>query len=191
MIQNVEATTAIDMLRHWAVAEIISDRWPEYFRMIPSELIAKVRSRQLDSLVETEWHVLTEVIIAVRSPLLKDLPELRLDWYRADLAIDQLRDVRIVAFAPLVAEAPSRLLGDLPSTQAGERGLQGAPFELSRMTGRPIFVAPSLWGPYCLVEGYTRCTTMLANYRAGTLSAATFPMILGVGERVATWRWWR
>jgi len=63
---------------------------------------------------------------------------------------------------------------------------------------RPIAVGPSLDGPLCLMEGYTRLASILRDHRAGICSTPEVEMFVGIAPLIETeWtsvqgnhRWW-
>src|SRR5262245_28934793 len=94
-----------------------------------------------------------------------------------------------------VSKAPSRSFGDL----AGSRTVQGRVPEFrgfSTSIERPIAIAPSFSGAFCLLEGYTRCAAIVRDHRAGLSTLEAVPMIVGVCPRALEWTngqghpWW-
>ncbi len=178
-------------MRAWAIAEATSQKaalgkavaegW------CPPEMREKLLSGRYAALTETEWQALERVILQSRGPLLQG--------FEGHVPVEVLRQMRFFDLPDWTAKAPSRNLGDL----CGERHLPGREPEFRGFfTGieRPIAVGPSLQGPFCLVEGYTRCGAILRDHRAGLSQVERVPIIVGITPRIAEWsdgqghRWW-
>lgn len=150
-------------------------------------LLSGGRQRELDTL--------ERCIAQYRAPLTTGLLTLQLEWYEGAVRVDALRTMRFFNMPEWTAKAPSRLFGDL----VGVRTLDGNAPEFRGFTTsieRPIAVGPSLDGPLCLVEGYTRCGAIVRDHGAGLSTIEQVPMIVGITPRIkewsngAGWRWW-
>jgi len=158
---------------------------------------AKLRTARLNELTEADWVSLKRAIIAVRSPFLVSLIALAPDWYVGHLSIDAVAAMRFANSDDWPQKWPSRVFGDL----AGARHLPGRTPEFRgfRTTiERPIAVGPSLDGPFCLMEGYTRLACILRDHRAAIRSTPDVELFVGVATLIETeWtnvagnhRWW-
>ena len=118
--------------------------------------------------------------------MLGGLLSLRPEWYEGDIPAAELADMRFFDLPDWTAKTPSRNFGDL----VGMRHLPGSEPEFrgfSTRIERPIAVAASLEGPFCLVEGYTRCGSSLRDHRAGLANLDRLPIIAGITPRIAEW----
>lgn len=192
----VDETT---VLRAWAIAEAMSQKTPlgkavARGRYLP-EMTEKLLSGRHEALSDSEWRALERDIVETRSALLQGLNALHPQWYEGHASAELLREIRFFNLPDWTAKTPSRRLVDL----SGDRNLPGREPEFrgfSTSVERPIAVGPSLDGPLCLVEGYTRCCAILRDCRAGLLQVQQVPMIIGITSRIREWtngqghRWW-
>ncbi len=180
------------MLRNWAIAEATSAQkeMSEVVAGWPAETQRKLHAGEQDALSEDEWRMLEAAIVLTRQPLLVGLLWLQPQWYQGEVPVEMLADMRIINFSPFVQKAPSRKLSDLAEARPGGATDAKSEFSLDKMVGLPIAVGLSLDGPFCLVEGYTRCCTILRDYKGGTFSHRQVPLIVGVSERIVEWSWW-
>jgi hypothetical protein len=192
-LRSWEMWTPVDrkrMLRAWAMAEVTNPRWAHNLAGVgwPSELQAKMKADDWAALTEAEWESVEDVIAQLRASLLDGLLQLQPRWYEGELAIEAVAQMRIMAYPPFVANAPSRRLVDLAEV---ERGASSGPPEFLRayMVGTPIAVAPVVGGPFTLVEGYTRCCRALRDWNSARFDGLPIPMLIGVTERIGEWSW--
>ena len=187
--------TESSVLRAWAIAETTTEKAPLRQAVREGRLRDKLLGGRSDDLSEPEWQALERAILQTRGPMLTGLLSLRPDWHEGDMPVSRLADMRFFNVPAWTAKTPSRNFGDL----AGRRHLPGVEPEFrgfATRTERPIAVAASLDGPFCLIEGYTRCASLLRDHRAGMASREQVPMVVGVTPRIAEWSdgrghpWW-
>ena len=194
-LRRTTGWTRIDqfkMLRNWARAEATSPQreMSEVIGGWPAETQRKLYAGQHEALSEAEWRMLEAGIVLTRQPLLVGLLWLQPQWYQRDVPVEMLADMRIINFSPFVQKASSRKLADLAEAERGGATAGKSEFSLDKMVGLPIAVGLSFDGPFCLVEGYTRCCTILRDYKDGTFQHRQVPFIVGVSERIVEWSWW-
>jgi hypothetical protein len=134
-----EMWTPVDrkrMLRAWAMAEVTNPRWAHNLAGMgwSSELQAKMKADDWAALTEAEWEIVEDVIAQLRAPLLDGLLQLQPRWYEGELAVEAVAQMRIMAYPPFVANAPSRRLVDLAEVERGASS-----------------------GPPCVHGGHTHC----------------------------------
>ena len=180
------------MLRNWALAEATSGQtgMSQVVAGWPAETQHKLSTGQHDSLSENEWRMLEAGIVLTREPLLIGLLWLQPQWYRGEVPVEMLADMRIINFSPFVQKAPSRKLADLAEAERGGGRGAKSEFSLDKMVGLPIAVGLSLDGRLCLVEGYSRCCRILRDHKDGIFQHRRVPFIVGVSERIVEWSWW-
>ncbi len=181
-----------EMLRNWALAEATSGQ-TEMSHVVagwPAETQRKLQTGQHDLLSEGEWRMLEAGIVFTRQLLLVGLLWLQPEWYRGEVPVETLADMRIINSPPFAGKAPSRKLADLAEAERGGGTASQSQFSLDKMVGLPIAVGLSFDGPVCLVEGYTRCCTILRRCKDGTFQHRRVPFIVGVSERIMEWSWW-
>lgn len=197
MIQNLEKISEKEMLRDWAFAEATSIRRMPYLKKTLGEtLLEKLKTADASLISEPEWESLEAMIRKNRAELLDGLLNIEIEWFRGDLSVSDLKELRIMNWEPFVTLAPSRNLVDL--VRAFERGempprhhefaanLQRIKenFAIEKMKGRPIFVGRSKEPPYILVEGFTRLSALLL----GGIRVNLLPIILGVSRNIERWK---
>jgi len=155
----------------------------------------KVFGGRAETLTAQEWRLLENGIRQYRAPILNHLSTLGVEWFDGQIPVTALAVMRFFNLPQWVTKAPSRSFGDL----AGRRQLPGSAPEFrgfSTMIERPIAVGPSLAGPLCLLEGYTRCGALVRDDRAGLSPLESIPIIVGVCPRITEWTngaghlWW-
>jgi hypothetical protein len=188
----------VTVLRAWAIAEATSGKEGfahAFAEQAPQPMRANVLNRHVESLTADEWRVLEVNIRQYRAPMLDHLLALGVDWFDAQLSVGALENMRFFNLPQWVSKAPSRRFGDL----AGSRTVPGLAPEFrgfSTSIERPIAVAPSPCGPFCLLEGYTRCGAIVRDRRAGLSTLEVVPVIVGVCPRALEWtngqghQWW-
>ncbi len=186
------------VLRAWAIAEATStkNQLGQQIAVLAPAASRKIQARELDRLTENDWQTLEQAIVKVRAFLLKTLIALEPEWYEGNIGFEALAAMRFFDLPDWTSKTPSRIFGDF----CGERHLPGREPEFRGFRTSiecPIAVAPALDGPLCLIEGYTRCATILRDHRAGLSTIQEVPIILGVTSRITTaWtngrnhRWW-
>lgn len=186
-----------EMLRAWAVAEIRSRRGPQMVAAgaLPQRLLEVCLVQEFDALSPADWEAIENVIVDSRGALLSGLLLLNVQWYTGDLTIAEARHLRCFNLRAYLEKAPSGMLMDL----AGRRYLEGVEPEfrgLETDLEMPIAVGPSLAGPFCLVEGYSRTASWLRDHAAGIPSKDALPFIIGTSSRIHHWahprghKWW-
>ncbi len=187
------------VLRAWAIAETTSNK-TELGKAVregrcPAELRDKLLGARDVELTEPEWQVLERAILDSRGALLRQLVDLRPEWYEGEVPVGSLEQLRFFNLPEWVAKAPSRNFGDLVGTRS--QGGNAPEFRgFATRTERPVAVGAGLEGLLCLVEGYTRCGCLLRDYRAGLSSVERLPIIVGVTPRIQEWSngqghlWW-
>src|SRR6266516_2119723 len=199
-MRNIVPGSERDLWWNWAIAELDSTRFGEAFRYwIPVELQTKVHANRREALTQSDWDRLKAAVLNIRFPILLDLLQLGIVWYRGELDPSDLPDVRIMNYEPHVRLAPSRTLSafsaalDAGRSPPGEGGF-GENYRIVRNMfspdsthGRPILVAEAASGPFILLEGYTRLTIMTSLWSAGKFDSQ-IPILLGVCPRLKEWR---
>ena len=171
------------MLRNWAVAEIDSSRWGKYYRTCLPDAVFRKANSECPTLAEGEWTQLEAAVRQLRSPLLNDLLSFQIRWFEGKLLTEELAEAAIINLDQFNRVAPSKRLVDI--AKAGiVPGQEG--FDSTKMRGFPILVAQRNEGPYCLVEGYSRCCSILSLKSSNHVS-----VIVGVSEDVGRWRWYQ
>lgn len=191
--------TEATVLRAWAVAEATSAKEPLGKAVAegrcPPEMRDKLLAGRHRELTEAEWQALVRAVLQARGPLLQGLLDLRPEWYEGKVPIPFVEQMFFFNLPAWVAKTPSRNLGDLAGTrhQSGnEPEFRGFFTDIER----PIAVGPSLDGPFCLVEGYTRCGCLVRDHRAGLSILDPIPILVGISPRIAEWSngqghlWW-
>lgn len=199
MIKDLRKISEEEMLRNWALAEVVSIRRRKYLGdVLPSEILKKARQGRYE-FSEQEEQKLVEMIRSFRAPLLDGLLPLKASWFEGELPIKELKELEIMNWPPFVNLARSRKLADL--VQAFWQGKMPLnhhefkenleqirqSFSVSSMQGKPIAVSRSKEPPYTLVEGFTRLSAMLLNILDGKFYDEEIPIILGVSERLSEW----
>jgi hypothetical protein len=186
------------VLRAWAIAEATSGK--EGFaqavaQQAPKAIRDKVFGGKAETLTDSEWRLLEGGIRQYRAPMLDHLLALGVDWFDGLVPVAELENMRFFNLPKWVSGTRSRRFGDL----AGSRAVAGSAPEFrgfSTTIERPIAVGPSLAGPLCLLEGYTRCGALVRDHRAGLSPLESIPIIVGVCPRITEWtngaghRWW-
>jgi len=174
-----------DMLRAWALAEVTGPGM-----QIPQldPVREKLRVGGTASLNDWDWWLLEKTVPIARAPILGALLPLRVSWYRGHLTIEALAEqARTFNFAPFDKVAPSRQLAALCRAI---RRPDAPEFDRAAMTVPPVFVAPSITGPWCLIEGYRRCCRALRDRDGGRFDGQPLPVIVGVHPSTETWALW-
>jgi len=118
------------------------------------------------------------------------------EWYEGEVAISFLDGMRFFNLPPWVSKVPSLQFADLALSRQRPAMNEAEFCGFATAIERPIAVAPSLEGPFCLLEGYTRCACILRDHRTGLSSLARLPMIVAVTSRIVEWSdehghlWW-
>lgn len=160
------------VLREWAIAEATSSKedFPKLLAQHVPQVLQKLRAGQRGALTEAELRDLERAIEHYRVPLLTELLRLQPQWYEGEIPVEILADMRIFNLPDWVRWAPSRKLSNFCGERTGEAAGRA---EFKGFTAeRPVAVGPSLQGPYCLVEGYTRCCGILRDFKAGIVHTA-------------------
>jgi len=188
------------ILRAWAIAEATSTKEPLGQAIAqgrgPSGLAAKVVAGLHEEITDAEWQWLERAILQTRGHLLDGLIHLRPEWYEGEVLLTFLEGIRFFNLPDWVRKTPSRQFADLVMSRRKPVGHAPEFHGFATAIERPIAVGPSLEGPFCLLEGYTRCGCLLRDYRAGLSSLDRLPMVIGVASRIAEWsnghghRWW-
>jgi hypothetical protein len=159
-------------------------------------LAAKILAGLHAEITAAEWYWLEQTTLQTREPLLHGLIRLRPDWYDGEVPITFLEGMRFFNLAEWVRKIPSRQFADLAMSRQKPVGHEPEFHGFATAIERPIAAGPSLEGPFCLLEGYTRCGCLLRDYRAGLSSLDRLPMVIGVTSRIAEWSnghghlWW-
>jgi len=149
------------VLRAWAIAEATSAK-EGLGRAIAadqasSELRDKLIAGRYAELNDVEWHWLESAIMQLRAPLLRGLLALGPDWYEGEVPVSFLDGMRFFNLPAWVRRAPSRRFADLALSREKPETNEPEVRGFGTAVERPIAVGPSLEGPFCLLEGYTRC----------------------------------
>lgn len=184
------------VLRSWGIAEATSTKESGFSAEVARQAPA-IHGKLLraEPLSEAELDALARGIEQYRAPLISGLQAVQPQWFEGVLPVQTLAEMRFFNMNEWSEKAPSRMFGDL----AGTRTIAGTQPEFrgfATSVERPIAVAPSLDGPFCLVEGYTRCAAIVRDHRAGLSATGEVPMIVGVTLRITAWSngrghaWW-
>ena len=188
--------TASQMLRAWGVAELRSPRGEQALQagLVSVHLLSMLRAQEFDAISPDGWASVEDAIIAMRGQLVSSLLHLELHWYDRTLDHDAISALRFFNLPEWQAKWSSQMLVDL----AGEPDLArtGPEFHgFETVIERPIVVGPSLNGPFCLVEGYTRVCTWLRDMQKWPVPHS-LPFLIGISPRIEAWahprghRWW-
>ena len=199
MIKIYKKITEKQMLRSWALAESSSVRRWKYIKdILPTEILNKVQNNQ-QNFSEEEWIKLEEMIRYFRSPLLNNLLNIEMEWYKGVLPTSGLKDLEMMKWQPFIDLAGSRKLRDLveafldgkmpPNHIEFAANLEKLEknFDINKMSGDPVVVSRSIEPPYMLVEGFTRLSALLLNILENKLHGREIPVILGVSSRLEEW----
>jgi hypothetical protein len=187
----------------WAVAEIHSHRFKEFYKGLPTFVVAALERGDPALLSPAGWTILKQTVFGVRISLLAGLRRLGTSWYTGRLAPGDLKDLMLLDL-PLFRDLSASLhLDDLVS--ALDRGdsspndsttqpsfvdnyrAQRPTFELSRMRGKPVLIGWRKEGPYGILEGCTRLA-ILRSMQTGGTSISDLPAVFGVCPRIGEWR---
>jgi hypothetical protein len=201
MLRLGEQVQESEVLRSWALAEFSNpERWTDLPRLVRAEVIQQLRDGGVPT-DENDWSALVAAIQSFRQPLLQGLLPLQIQWHSGELTIKDLSGLRVIAYQPFVQAASAGTVGDLVSVFDRGGEVDGgkynanvhrisAAFDEMKIRGRPIIVAPSATDPLYLVEGYTRCSAMVHEYRVDHLSGQMrVPVFVGVTPRLFEWDW--
>lgn len=189
-----------EMLRTWAIAEASSvRRWKDIKNLLPKETLSKIKNKQFTKLSEDDYKALEQMITQFRSPLLGGLFRLKPDWWKGYIEIKDLESSKMMNWPPFVDLAGSNNLSDLidefekgnypPNHKEFEANLNRVrrSLKIKEMMGAPIFVANNKTTPPHLIEGFTRCSAILMNFRSGKLKNNKIPIILGLSKHLKDW----
>ena len=172
-------------LVEWARGEVISSDSQLRARVhVPGDLLARARDNRLTLDDERE---LLAMIVWSRAPQLDPFFTAASEWFHRDVTIDEIASARTMA--SFAERAPGRRVDELALRPASPTGLTIVEFEPLLM-GRPIFVAPAIDGPSCLVDGYRRCCELLLRHYEGAPLPSTFPAIVAVVPTIVGWPQW-
>lgn len=201
MIISLRKVSEEEMLRNWALAEVVSIRRQKYLHgILPTGLIQKILERQ-NEFTENEYKHLTEMIRSTRAELLDGLLGLNVEWYEGRLPIEELKSLEMMNWPPFVNLAGSKRFLDLVNAfQEGKMPPHHHEFaenlerirkelKIENMKGKPIVLSQSNEPPYILIEGFTRLSAMLLNILDGKLYKGKIPVILGVSKRLSEWQY--
>lgn len=113
MIYNLRRVEEREMLRNWAIAEVASIRRQKYLTEVLSQDLLQKIQRGEYQFTESEWQQLGEMIRSTRAELLDGLVDLGMAWYEGELPSDEVKDLKMMNWAPFVTLAGSREFIDL------------------------------------------------------------------------------
>jgi hypothetical protein len=187
------------MLKSWALAEATSQKGAlgQAVRDLdPTHpLRRKVLRGEVTLLDAGDWEILVNAIQQTRQPLLAGLIGAPIEWYEAEADAQDMSAMSFIAVKEWAEKWPSMRLVDLCGTrhkQGPEPEFQGWRTSIAR----PIALGQTKDGPFCLIEGYTRCCTWLRDERASIRPPSTVPLIVGIWPGVSRWasptghHWW-
>ena len=188
--------TASQMLQAWGVAELRSPRGDQALQagLISPQLLEALRTQDFGGISPDGWASVEDATIAMRGQLVSSLLHLELHWYDHDLDLAGVQALRFFNLPEWQTKWPSQMLVDL----AGERDTTRTEPEFRGFETpieRPIAVGPSLNGPFCLVEGYTRVCTWLRDQHAWP-HHTPLPFLIGISPQIQAWahprghKWW-
>jgi prolyl 4-hydroxylase len=109
-----------------------------------------------------------------------------IDWYMARMSVEEIATVLVDRY--WVDRHPG--VKTVRELAAVETSKYSGSFDRSKVSSL-VYVAPSLEGPYCLMEGSNRSRAIVEEWQAGRLDGSeTFEVMLGVGPSVASWPHW-
>lgn len=183
----LKRTTVNRMLMAFALAEVRSEKSAlgVAIRKAPPDHALAQKVRANADLGPADWDVLVRAILQTRAPLLESLvASPAVEWWEAETTVDELLGMRFIAVSEWLAKWPSQRLADLC-------GLRHVPGNAPEFQGWPdLITQPIAVGrdnDYCLVEGYTRCCTLIRDTRAGLCLPTPVRIIVGLWEHVDQW----
>jgi len=197
----IEEASPTDFFWEFARAEAENDARHDrtYSRGLGPGLLARVRSGTKDGLDRSELSRIRSTVLSTRPEYLRPLLRLGLQWSFGALPSANLPRLRVPALDIFTPTAPSRLLGDF--AQALDRGERSVwrpvalnyqrmrpRFDPGRTVGGPIVVGTSQQGPFTIVEGLTRLSILASRLRRGEPVPAMSRLLVGMGPRARTWR---
>ena len=164
-----------EMLLDWGIAEA-ETRCASYLH---PDTLSRIRAKE--ALTPADRATLIAIIRQIRQPLLDFGIDPPTTWHSAKLQVADLGGIRLIRYFSV------QRLADLAAT---DNPYTRRDFTPSKARGRPIFVGPTLEGPWNLLEGTHRCCGMiktgLSNGQQDQLD-----VIVGVCPSVTRWHFWR
>lgn len=202
-VRVVGACSTAEMLWDWALAEWESSRFGRFYPDRP-DVIARLRSGAPYDHSQLFDQRIATTVAGVHAPLLKDVLPARVPWQRVALRPDELAELRILNMREFQMLSPhSPLLRDLTAALEADgektRNLPlprayrevAASFDPALMRGAPILLAMTPEGPFHVLEGHRRLTTLHARHCAGRLDVAEIAAILGLWPGLKDWPGYR
>ena len=197
MVINCQSVSFQEVLRAWGVSEFSNpERWSD---LKVSEGIRKdIIEGRFESLSSIQWSEIEKEISRFRGRLLEGLKPLNPACFLCELEGCEVGKIRLIRYQPFVENVPSGRLEDL--ARAAEVGFADPSgfcdnvrrlsrnFDLSEMAGFPIVVAQSVVGPYTLVDGYSRLTSLLCSRL--DFRTSLIPLYLGITPSISEWPWY-
>jgi restriction system protein len=132
-----------------------------------------------DRLSPEDRRNLVDRICQHREPMLGFLLRNPTKWFAGSFDVDAIGALRLTSWFEQPHFANARTIDELLESLGGATYAK-LDFRLDAMRGRPIIVSANLAGPYCLIEGTTRCCEVVRLARRGEAPSATTPFVLGV-----------
>ena len=173
------------------------DRWRSTLGSRLSRLIGEGARSQLTA---TDWTEVERGLEQARGGYATSLMQLRPDWYRVNIGVHQLAEVRVINHQPFLTVAPGRRLDDFVAGLDAGMDTPGDPFaqryrrlrplfQSERVRGVPILVARRLGASTVEVDGLTRMSILLSKLREGDEVPGSVELLMGISEHISDWRW--
>ena len=127
---------------------------------------------------EERQNLVTRICLH-REPMLGFLLKNPATWFTGLLDVEAIGGLRLTRWFEKPEFANARTIDELLESPGGAIYAK-LDFTIGTMRGRPIMAAEDLAGPYCLVEGTTRCCEIVRLARAGEMVGAAIPVVLCV-----------
>jgi hypothetical protein len=198
---RVKVPTGVrEVMASFAAAELDSSEYGKaYKQLLSTETRTLLRSRALRYWSTQEQDAAISVLMAYRGGYIQPFLVLNPLWYRAEVEVERVAELRSTEQLGFRELAPNLDLGTMvTSLEAGRVPSDGSfarryrelrtNFLPPAVRGRPIIVAKSASGPFTVMEGTTRLCAMLALHRRGEKVASPVSLYLGVTPLRDQWR---
>jgi hypothetical protein len=201
----VQKTTEENCLWQWAKAEAYSKRFGDKFNhpQIPNLKAALRSSQKLQDLSAMDLIHAKELTTQSRAYFLKDLLPLKPDWHICELQYEELPYIELPAYPPFLQLAPNRTLKQFVSKlEDGNKLLQEnmidpddfdkhfhemkRDFDPNKMNGLPILVGDTESGPFQVIEGCLRLSTLTSLYLKRTEPNLKIEVLIGISPQLKT-----
>jgi hypothetical protein len=199
-IQVGRRVSETDVLRTFAESELWSPRWSQYLVQYFDQSTAdRLRDEPSGLWSQADRDQAIYAIKQLRGPILGPLLSLSPEWHEAQLATDEVAELRTIRFDPFRALSPDYRVGGLVSAMDSGRDTPGDGFSSGyrsmrdrfnpdQMRGRSCLAAKSKDGPYVIFEGLTRLCCLLSRTRKGIVTPSPIHVCVGVTLEPDRWR---